>query len=128
MKAILNKLYGKPKTALSTKKIELSKIDDVFKKLESGAWDVQMATETFNDGAPKIRESKDIMENQMTDLEDGIEALNDLIEQIDELGIEYPQQVVEMLELVERAKIQFDENIKAFADLGMPINAELRID
>lgn len=124
------KIQGESKTNTGTKlsQVQLAKIDEVTKKINMGYYEVSLAEETFKDGAPKIKESRDIMEFNMGEFEAGVEGFNEITSQLDELGIEYPDVVSDMETTIEAVKEKFDNNIKAFQDLGMTINAELRID
>lgn len=138
-----SKVQEKPKTALSkskkhnfknhklfmsTFKVMLNTLDDIFTKLESGAFDVQVADDVFQEAVPRIKEAKDILEYGLVDYEAGIEGLNEIKRSLDEIGIPYPDRVVEMEELIERVKESFDKTVKGFQDLGVSIDAQIRVD
>ena len=127
-----SKAQDKPKTALSKKvnlknhnvilstfKIALNKLDDISEKIDFGGYNADYAEEVFMEGRSRIVDARDVMRFEFVEYEAALERLEEITDQLDEIGIPYPERIVELLEYSERIKDKFNENIQLFNDFGV---------
>lgn len=123
---------AKPKTALyktvnlknhnvilSTFKVALNKLDDIAEKIDVAGYNTEYAEEVFTEGRSRIVDARDVMRFEFVEYEAAIERLQEVTDQLDEIGIPYPDRIVELLEYAERIKEKFNENLQLFNDFGV---------
>ena len=124
MKAILNKLWKNNKRTTSVKaelrQVQLNKIDEVFNSFEVAGYEVgENFDDLFNTGRDRILEARDIMRNELNDFYTKQAELQNVKDQLDEMGIPYPNKIIELIDFEEGIVNKINENHAEFEALGM---------
>ena len=118
IQSIYNKL--KPKTELKTHAVNLNKVDEVFNTFEVAGYEVgENFDDLFNSGRDRILEARDIMRNELNDFYTKRAELQDLKDQLDEMGVPYPEKIIELIDFEEGIVNKINENHAEFEALGM---------
>jgi hypothetical protein len=121
MKAILNKLYGKKKSVKTDlRKVELNKIDEVTEVFDMAGYNVgEYFDDQFYSGRERIIHARDIMRMELNDFYTKQAELQDIKDQLDEMGIPYPDQIQNLINIEESIVDKINENHAEFENLGI---------
>ena len=127
LNTIYNKLFNKStKTELKTaktnklKRVELGKIDDIKEAFDVAGYSVGEAwDDLFYKAQNDIISARDIMRFELTDFYTFREELQAVKDGLDDLGLEYPFEVIELENYEEEIIKKINENHSAFENLGI---------
>ena len=121
---VLNKMpQGKVKKAeLRSAKpmaVKLAKVDEVYEMVSSGYGNLEFALEMFYEGREKIIGARDIFRFDMNDYLTGVDEFSVLVENLEDLGVEFPDEVLEIQNMIEDTSDKWNELHQEFENLGV---------
>ena len=124
MKAILNKLWGNNKRSTGVKaelrQVKLNKINEVKEAFDMAGYNVgEFFDDVFYDGRQKIIEAREVMRMELNDFYTQEAELQNIKDQLDELGVQYPDQIQELVNIQEVIVNKINENHAEFENLGI---------
>lgn len=121
MKAILNKLYGKAKKEKTNlRQVQLNKIDEVTEVFDLAGYNVgEYFDDQFYSGRERIIHARDVMRMELNDFYTKQAELQDIKDQLDELGVPYPDKIQQLIEYEETIIDKINENHSEFENLGI---------
>lgn len=124
LQRVLNKMpQGKVKKAeLRSAKpmaVKLAKVDEVYEMVSSGYGNLEFALEMFYEGREKIIGARDIFRFDMNDYLTGVDEFSVLVENLEDLGVEFPDEVLEIQNMIEDTSDKWNELHQEFENLGI---------
>ncbi len=121
MKAILKKLYGKAKKSKTNlRQIQLNKIDEVIEVFDMAGYNVgEYFDDQFYSGRERILHARDVMRMELNDFYTQQAELQNIKDQLDEMGIPYPDKIQELVNIEESIVDKINENHSEFENLGI---------
>lgn len=115
-----NKILAKLSKEKGLKKVQLSKLDNVEEFISIGYSAVEFFDEMFDEGIMKVRDSRDVLKFDATDnAQSAEEELDELIQEIKELGVETPPKVKQLQKEIEDLYQAIKKGEMKLRDAGM---------
>ena len=117
---ILDKLAKSNKPLTSVKhKVDLSKVDDLASRLKVIQDDVNGAEQTIDEGYSYIKSAFETTRDAYGELMEIKSAYNNLEESIEALGIDLPQDVVDLIDVIYNKEQELNRLLSQFEDYGL---------
>ena len=115
----LAKTQGVKKASLGKRKLDLSKVDDLVSRLDVIQDDVNGAEQTIDEGYSYIKSAFETTRNAYGELMEIKSAYNNLEESIEALGIDLPQDVVDLIDVIYDKEQELNRLLSNFEDYGL---------
>lgn len=128
MNNALNRVFAKmpkgkiTKAKLSTAKpmrVKLQMVQEISEMVGSGYGNLEMALEMFYEGREKIIGSRDIFRFEMNDFLTGVEEFSTVVENLEEIGVDFPDEILEIQNTIEATDDLWNELHGEFENLGV---------
>lgn len=124
MQRVLNKMpQGKVKKArLKSARplnVKLGTVDDVQEMIDTGYGNLEFALDMFYEGREKLIGARDIFRFETSDYLAGVEEFEALVENLEELGVDFPDEVLNIQNTIEATNDKWNELHQEFENLGV---------
>ncbi len=99
--------------------VKLAKVDEVYEMVSSGYGNLEFALEMFYEGREKIIGARDIFRFDMNDYLTGVDEFSVLVENLEDLGVEFPDEVLDIQNMIENTSDKWNELHGEFENLGV---------
>lgn len=106
------KLFKSKKVDLKSRKVSLNKLDELSEQANMSAGNYQYAVEQVEEAHKFLMTAWDIVRFEVPRPNDIQDELDVITESLDDLGIEYPQEVQDVQSSIDYAKEQFNQVLK----------------